>query len=490
MVPVKPIHGCAPAAAASALAAVGTSSFFKKFNRLYGLPAHSGRGHAANSELATVCFFETFRRCAFCGNALFTVSSYEKTFNKTGVSPDQYRKILGQLQLSGLVDKLEAGRWSARPGQGVQAIYQLTEAGRRLFMFPDKLNQDLAHIIIRDSWDGLGVAGQAAFMSRNPTNGERAPSAWKLSYKRSAEFKQGAPVLDTEKVQQLFRLNTWSRTINVTIAGQPLMLGELANKCGTNDEDNDGMPIEDANTGEQHVAGPSDYTYSRIFTDDLQHHGRLYAPVQNVPGVRRKLFEIDGERCVEIDFKALHPSILFCEAHLPLPADIYTSLDLATDWATLKKNNPKRYALKRAKIKRAILIGINAATDKSACQALSNNHRVRDARKTAAGVIIPARLFSEDYPFLSFEDVKSTFSVVKAHPLLGKFLGCRMGNRLMYIDSSIILAAADQLLLRKIHFILIHDSIIVPRIHAELTKAIMLGAFTAVTGGTTEVEEK
>lgn len=54
--------------------------------------------------------------------------------------------------------------------------------------------------------------------------------------------------------------------------------------------------------------------YRRIFTDDYTKGGRLYneiGGIQTAPKYMRRCFTIEGEPLAEVDFKAMHPSLLY-----------------------------------------------------------------------------------------------------------------------------------------------------------------------------------
>jgi hypothetical protein len=49
----------------------------------------------------------------------------------------------------------------------------------------------------------------------------------------------------------------------------------------------------------------------RIFADDFKHHGRFYCAPQNIPAGSRRTMWMNGERCIEVDYSAMHPTLAY-----------------------------------------------------------------------------------------------------------------------------------------------------------------------------------
>ena len=62
----------------------------------------------------------------------------------------------------------------------------------------------------------------------------------------------------------------------------------------------------------------------RVFNQDLDHGGRFYCPFQNMPSADRANILIDGEKTVELDYKAIHINILYSLVKMQLKGDPYT----------------------------------------------------------------------------------------------------------------------------------------------------------------------
>jgi hypothetical protein len=61
----------------------------------------------------------------------------------------------------------------------------------------------------------------------------------------------------------------------------------------------------------------------RIFTGNFRQHGRLYCAHQNIPSEARQAMSINGERVIELDFSALHPTLLHNIAGVLMDGDPY-----------------------------------------------------------------------------------------------------------------------------------------------------------------------
>lgn len=75
-------------------------------------------------------------------------------------------------------------------------------------------------------------------------------------------------------------------------------------------------------TGKQTLL-PIDVTCRRIFKNDWDAGGRFYCDAQNLSQVQRRTITINGEPCVELDFKSLHPRLMYNRVGLPAPEDCY-----------------------------------------------------------------------------------------------------------------------------------------------------------------------
>lgn len=191
---------------------------------------------------------------------------------------------------------------------------------------------------------------------------------------------------------------------------------------------------------------------ARIYHQSMDRGGRFYGmgtSWQNIKSEARKALTIDGEPVVELDFKTLHPAILYAEAGAIMPADCY---DLP-GWP-------------RPLVKVAMLTLINAPTISKARFSIAHNNLIADmaepgsqkAIQLASGLI---------------EAIKR-----KHTPIAGAFHS-DAGARLMRIDSEIAEAVMSILIARKgIVTLPVHDSFLVPASRRdELEEAMAQAAF-------------
>lgn len=191
---------------------------------------------------------------------------------------------------------------------------------------------------------------------------------------------------------------------------------------------------------------------ARIHNETFDRGGRFYGmgtSWQNIKSEARKALSIDGEPVVELDFKTLHPAILYAEAGVPMPADCY-AID---GWP-------------RDLVKVAMLTLINATTESKARFSIAHSDRMaqvaepgsQEALKSAAGLI---------------EAIK------RKHAPIAEAFHSDAGARLMRIDSDIAEAVMGTLIARKgIVALPVHDSFLVPASKRdELEQAMAQAAF-------------
>jgi hypothetical protein len=169
--------------------------------------------------------------------------------------------------------------------------------------------------------------------------------------------------------------------------------------------------------------------WTKVHTSDQWHHGRVYGPAQNIPGDVRHLITLNGERVIELDFKALHPTLAYVLCGAQIDADPYEGVP----------------GFKKEQTKPALLTMLNARTREGAIAALMDGREGDPVCRTKA-------------------EAERLYDAVEArHPLLAEkgMFGSDAGMKLMNLDGRIILAAADYLMDRGISCITVHDSIIV-----------------------------
>jgi hypothetical protein len=172
-------------------------------------------------------------------------------------------------------------------------------------------------------------------------------------------------------------------------------------------------------------------------------HGRAYGWWQSIPGEARQSMTINGEAVSEVDYGALHTTMLYNEAGVRLDRPPY-DID----------------GFERGDIKLGMNIAFNAKTRPAAVAALAD--KLGKGRSEAAKVI---------------------GAILSHHrPIEGMF-GSDAGIRLMRRDSDLILAALKAANDNGILALPVHDALIVPRRCQNHTAQLMGDAFDRVIGG-------
>lgn len=187
---------------------------------------------------------------------------------------------------------------------------------------------------------------------------------------------------------------------------------------------------------------------TRIFNIDprLKRGGRWYAEGtswQNIPKAARDRITIDGEEVVELDFKTLHPAMLYAEVGAMLPDDCYA----IGSWA-------------RPLVKRAMLTLINAPNIHSSRFSIAHSDEmaaeVPDHHKW---IPMAADLIA---------DIK------QAHRPIAHVFHSDAGSRLMMRDSELAKVVMQHLMRLNIVALPIHDSFLVPASKRDQLEMAML----------------
>lgn len=185
----------------------------------------------------------------------------------------------------------------------------------------------------------------------------------------------------------------------------------------------------------------------RIFNRSFKRGGRFYAlggGWQSMRKEARKQVKINDEPVVEIDYKTLHPAILYAQFGATLPDDAYA----VDGWP-------------RDLVKVALLILVNSAHIHDARYAIAH-HRMM------ASVAAPG---SEE----AFTAAKELIRLVKDYhkPIAEAFHSDR-GAELMSIDSQMAEAVMHTMLMDGVVVLPVHDSFLVQQSQAEKLEEAML----------------
>ena len=189
------------------------------------------------------------------------------------------------------------------------------------------------------------------------------------------------------------------------------------------------------------LAGEPDQLFSlasplaRIFNGNFRQGGRFYAAgrsFQNTRKGNRQHLLIDGERVVELDFSAFHPSLLYAEIGAVPPTDCY-DID---GWP-------------RDLVKLAVLVVINAANCVEAVGAIAASEEMQDFVTVGTGARAEAARLIRD--------------LKHRHKAIAHLFHTGAGLRLMRTDSDLAEAIMKEMILdRGVVILPVHDSFVSP----------------------------
>lgn len=193
----------------------------------------------------------------------------------------------------------------------------------------------------------------------------------------------------------------------------------------------------------------NDLVCRRIFKGDWQTGGRLYCAAQNLPKADRRLLKVDGEQVTELDFKSLHPRLLYQSVGKTAPEDCYAI-----------------EGIERKLVKKIALIATSTSCKRKAIQAVT--YRCRLAHHDAVRLL---DLFE------------------RKHSSIKHLLYCSSWQWLQYQDSEIAHHVLHLLAASNTPVLPIHDSFIVPSSQAERLQNAMQSAYEACTGAKPEISK-
>lgn len=197
----------------------------------------------------------------------------------------------------------------------------------------------------------------------------------------------------------------------------------------------------------------SRYRCYRSFNNSMKNGGRFYGIVnQSLPSEIRLNTLINGHPVVELDFKALHPSLLYSMVGIQPPKDIYIYED-------------PEDMIARKLMKITALVLFNAPDERSALSAIRLEYSKR------YGVMLKNDEFLRPCIDLFFEE----------NPELRKFYLKGKSGMLQNMDSMIMDQLLSSLIKLEIPAIPIHDSIIVPDKDLNQARTLMILAYQIVT---------
>ena len=202
----------------------------------------------------------------------------------------------------------------------------------------------------------------------------------------------------------------------------------------------------------------------RIYNNgDFSHGGRFYAMGggwQTLPKQAREAIKIDGEPVVELDYVAMHPTLIYAMFDKRPPADMYA----ISAWP-------------RDLVKLAMLVVINADDPTEALHVIaksngrSDDPDKRDRELMQAVVSRPGSKEAYAMARKLMEDVAAY------HAPIAEAFYTGIGTQLMAFDSGIAARVETEMLRRHgVTVLPVHDSFIVPESKAGLLRETMIKA--------------
>lgn len=235
-------------------------------------------------------------------------------------------------------------------------------------------------------------------------------------------------------------------------------------------------------------------TYSRIFSDDLEKDGRFYVNgggVQTAPAFLRKTsLYIGDHKTVELDFKAMHPSLLlemmritakqegreFCVSKDFSPYDVDIGDLIELDQEAIKRQSEllgANYNPVRNLKKQCLLVMINANSFVAARSAMSSKLKKDKDKPDPVD-----RLFTG---IVGSVPVTEVLRRIEEHnDVISKYMYSDVGIALMNMDSRIAERVIDAILQEDEAVLCYHDSFIVKSYMADFLEKAMRKAWKDV----------
>lgn len=212
--------------------------------------------------------------------------------------------------------------------------------------------------------------------------------------------------------------------------------------------------------------------------------GRYYSSgrgIQQLSKQDRDLVLIDGEFTVEMDFKGLHPSVLYEKEGIVLDEnfDVYGgdgaaySFQVIPDVVLKRREYDKKYNPVRNFLKKTLLVMINGRSSAQVAgkmQQLLNEDRQKPQDE-------------QDFAGLMDVDPYNAIEFLSDHnEMISKYFHSDAGIDLQRLDSDIISMIIEYCIQREIPILTVHDSVIVPQSYAGEVLNVMKASYKSVVG--------
>jgi hypothetical protein len=210
-----------------------------------------------------------------------------------------------------------------------------------------------------------------------------------------------------------------------------------------------------------------------LFTDDFDHHGRLYTGQYGHQSLRkseRETIRFGREPSVELDFRGLHCRMLYHLEGLDYRPDPYCLWGRQTTAPQRLMAKTLINAAINARSRDAAIAACNYAMSTYTKEKDAKGRRVRKSGKELEDAIDLQRAVRE--AGLKFSAIYPL--AMERHRRIERCFGCDMGITLMRHDSAVALDVLHHFATRCIPCLGVHDSFIVPkRYEADLHRAML-----------------
>ena len=212
--------------------------------------------------------------------------------------------------------------------------------------------------------------------------------------------------------------------------------------------------------------------------------GRYYSSgrgIQQLSKQDREYVLIDGEFTVEMDFKALHPSILYEKEGIVLDEnfDVYGgesaayNFQVVPDVVLKRREIDRKYNPVRNFLKKTLLVMINGRSSGQVAgkmqQLLLEDRQKPEDEQDFAGLV-------DVDPYNAIEFLSDH------NEMISKYFHSDAGIDLQRLDSDIISMVIEYCVQREIPILTVHDSVIVPQSHVGEVLSVMKASYKSVVG--------
>ena len=223
--------------------------------------------------------------------------------------------------------------------------------------------------------------------------------------------------------------------------------------------------------------------YKRVFTEDLLRGGRWYnlsGCIQTMPKKDRPFITINGEPTVELDYKALHPSILYdkIEKETGMCIDVGDPYGVSLEGVFNVVVQKEQHSPARNLVKQVLLKALNAKDAKAAYGTITQDW-YEEYKKGEEGAFYGLSV-SQGTGAFPVKDLCDR--VMQAHSPIKHAFFSDVGLLLQRTDSDIMGLVLKRFTEIGVCALGWHDSVVVPEKYEQMAKAQMLSAYKEIVG--------